>query len=228
MSYLKATSAIIVAAGKAKRFGTLKQFVNIAGKPLLYHAVLPFQKCKDIDRIIIVVPEQSVSFVRQMVVKFKLSKVSEVVAGGRLRQDSVQNGLEFVSSGIAVVHDGVRPFVKRSLISSGVRLCRKHKAVVFGLPVLETVKIVKRGRVLKTIERSNLYVIQTPQFFDAGLLKEAYRGIRSGHREFTDDAAVVEHAGAQVYLFPGSKDNVKITYRDQLAELTKLKKRVRS
>jgi len=158
----------------------------------------------------------------KMVLKYRFRKVVDVVPGGRLRQDSVQSGLRLISDGIVAIHDGVRPFITKALLQKGIKLCRRYKAVVFGLPVSETIKKVNGHRVIKTVARGDLYAIQTPQFFDVKLLKMAYKKSGIQHREFTDDAAVVENAGHPVYIFEGLIQNIKITYRKQLQRIDKI------
>ncbi len=218
----KGVSAVIVAAGRGRRFGGMKQFFNLKGKPLIYHTIKPFISERMITNIILVVPEERCESVSRMIIRDNFKKRIDVVAGGRLRQDSVYKGLSLVEGGIVAVHDGVRPFVTKGLIRRGVRLCKRYRAVIFGLPISDTVKKVKGNRVVKTLARDSLYLIQTPQFFDAQLLKKAYEKIRRSGRVFTDDSAVVEYYGHPVYIFEGEEKNIKITYRHQLQMIDKI------
>ncbi len=186
------------------------------GKPLVYHSIRVFDLIGAIRRIVLVVPREKLNWVASFVLRERFTKPVDIIAGGRLRQQSVQNGLDLVNTGYVAIHDGVRPFVSAALVRKGIRLVRKYKAVVFGCPVTETVRRVKRQRSLGTIDRAGMYATQTPQFFEVMMLRKAFKmGLRKA-RVFTDDAAVVEAAGVPVHLFRGQKDNEKITYRHQL------------
>ena len=184
---------------------------------------MSFQNNKRINSIIIVVPKNKMDFAKQLIKKFKLKKVIKVVSGGKRRQDSVLNGLAQVKKqqGIVLIHDGVRPLITQSLINKGIKLCKKHKAVIFGIPVEETVKESRNHRVLRTVPRKNLFLIQTPQFYDVQLLKKAIKTAVLS-REYTDEAAILEAQGIQVHLFQGQLDNIKITRKEDLKLIEKL------
>lgn len=204
--------ALIVAAGQGRRFGQEKQFTLIHDRPVLIHTLLVFQKCSVIDTITLVVPRPRIAFTKQLTKKWGITKLRHVIAGGRRRQDSVQNALKRMKAqtGIIIVHDGVRPCLTPALVRRGINLCQRHRAVITGRPVSETIKEVKKNRVIKTVPRRNLYLIQTPQFFDIALLKKAYAKA-DGAREYTDEAAVLEALGIPVYHLLGDAMNIKIT-----------------
>ncbi|GAH53202.1 unnamed protein product, partial [marine sediment metagenome] len=126
---------------------------------------------------ILVVPKRKIETTTQLIKRFKLEKVKKIVAGGKRRQDSVLKGLNQLKrqSGIVLIHDGVRPLVAQSLIDKGIKLCKRHKAVIFGTAIDDTVKETKNRRVVRTVPRRNLFLVQTPQFFDIKLLKKAFR-----------------------------------------------------
>ncbi len=223
--FFMAIYAVIVAAGKGKRFGGFKQFVNFQGKPLLIHTAKIFERNSLVDSIIIVAPGKMLKRAEELIKKYRVTKVYSVVPGGKRRQDSVFKGIKAVKdkSGIAIIHDAVRPFVSQNLINRGIKLCRKYKAVIFGTPIFDTVKLVRRNKVVETIPRISPYAIQTPQFFDFECLMSAYRNVDLKKIEFTDEAAIVESAGLPVFVFRGESENRKITTRHDLKILGRAK-----
>jgi 2-C-methyl-D-erythritol 4-phosphate cytidylyltransferase len=214
---------IIVAAGRGKRFGGAKQFYLINGRPLLYYSIAQFEKNKDISSIIVVVPKQTVITVNKCIREWEMHKVRRVVAGGKRRQDSVYSGLQTIHArnGIVVIHDGARPYVPQRIISRGLRLCRRYKGVICGLPIGDTVKCVQKNHVKHTVPRAQLYTVQTPQFFDLAALRFAYNKA-SGNVPYTDDAALVEAAGIPIHVFKGDYDNIKVTHRQDIKRIFKL------
>ncbi|MGQ9664348.1 MAG: 2-C-methyl-D-erythritol 4-phosphate cytidylyltransferase [bacterium] len=210
--------AIIVGAGKGRRFGGLKQFVNFSGKPLLIHTTEILAKSTLVDRIIVVVPKGLVKKTGNLLKYYGVKKIYAVIAGGRRRQDSVLNGIKAIKgkSGILAIHDAVRPFISEKLIDRGVNLCKKYKAVIFGVPIFDTIKLVKRHRVVLTVPRISPFAIQTPQFFDYEYLVSAYKKVNFEKTEFTDEALIVESAGKPVYVFKGEPGNIKITKKSDL------------
>ncbi len=213
---------IIVGAGKGKRFGGLKQFVEIFGKPLIVHTIACFEKNRAVNKIIIVVPKNMIKKTKKLMKNFGFKKIYRVVPGGERRQDSVLNGFKAIKNeqGIVIIHDAVRPFITQNLINRGIELCKKYKAVIFGIPVFDTVKLVKRNKVLWTVPRISPYLIQTPQLFDIRYLDKAYKKVNFKN-EFTDEAGIVENAGMDVYVFKGESNNIKITTKKDLLFLKK-------
>jgi 2-C-methyl-D-erythritol 4-phosphate cytidylyltransferase len=192
-----------------------KQFLPLGDKPLLAHTLLAFQRSSEIDEIIpILSQEEMESCLRDIIEHYHITKVKTLVAGGRERQDSVMNGLKKIEKGASVVlvHDGVRPFVTADMIKESVELARAGECVVVGVPVKDTIKEVdERGIVRHTLDRNGLWAIQTPQAFPVKVLARAYEESRK-HRIFgTDDAVLVERAGAPVRVIMGSYENIKIT-----------------
>ncbi len=215
--------AIIVAAGKGCRFGGYKQFYPFRGRPLLLYGVERFATNRNISTITVVVPRDKIKYTDKLIKQEKMKKVQTVVSGGLRRQDSVLNALNTIKShsGIVVIHDGVRPVVSERLINRGIRLCKKYKAVIFGTRVYDTLKEVKKNVVVKTVSRAQLYLIQTPQFFEINLIKSAYRNADTSI-EYTDEAALLESLGVPVYLYNGDRFNMKITQRIDLRLLSKI------
>jgi len=209
--------AIIVSAGKGLRFGGghKKQFLSLAGRPVLAYTLDPFEASPLIRSIVLVVEAEDIDFcTREIVQKQGYRKVSQVIAGGRTRQDSVKNGIEAASreADLLLIHDGVRPFVTKEMIESAIAGALQFEAVVFAVPVKDTVKVVdSEGTILRTLERSSLYQVQTPQIFRASLIREAYQRAASEGFLGTDDASLVERMGVKVHILPGSYQNIKLT-----------------
>lgn len=215
--------AVLVAAGKGRRFGGLKQFYSYNDRPLFLYALDNFETNKNINKITVVVPINSIKYVTRTIKEWRFKKVHNIIAGGKRRQNSVLNALNNIktNSGIVIIHDGVRPVVTDKLINKGIKLCRKYRAVIFGSKISDTVKGAKNNRVTRTISRNNLYLIQTPQFFDINLLKNAYKSANLSV-EYTDEAAMLESLEIPVYLFQGDRFNIKITRRNDLKILSKI------
>ncbi len=217
------TLAIIPAGGAGRRMGggVPKQFLPLAGVPVLVHTLRAFQRSPIIDEIFLVVPEGDMAAVRRDFVEgHGLSKVTAVIAGGTERQDSVANALMQVRDvhGIVLVHDGVRPFVSGELISRVVATADEHGAAAVGVPVRDTVKAVSTaGEVVKTVEREGLWLTQTPQAFRRQLICAAYEKAAQDRFSGTDDSSLVERMGVSVRMIPGDHDNIKLTTPEDLA-----------
>jgi len=212
------TVGIVPAAGIGVHMGANrpKQFLEVNGMPILALTLRTFQDCGAVDRVIVVAPEEDVEYCRGDIVgHFGLDKVMEVVAGGERRQDSVRLGLEVAGEDfdLVVIHDGVRPLVKGELLEKVVLAAGKYGAAVAGLPARETVKEVDEGGlVVRTLDRSGIWLIQTPQAFSTEILRKAHeRAQREGWSEATDDAALVERLGVPVKIVRGSERNIKVT-----------------
>jgi 2-C-methyl-D-erythritol 4-phosphate cytidylyltransferase len=210
--------AIIVAAGAGRRFGGKKQFIKVRERPLFFYAASVFQNHDKIDTITLVVPKSRIRSTRKAIKDAGLSKIRSVVAGGKRRQDSVVNGLRSLrsKSGIVVIHDAVRPLVTQSMLTKGIALCRKRKAVILAVKVSDTVKRVVRRRVQDTLSREDLYLVQTPQFYDLRIIRKAMK--QADFRiEYTDESAILESLGKPVYVCKGDPRNIKVTDRRDLA-----------
>ena len=215
--------AIIVSAGKGHRFmeGKKKQFYLLADKPILAHTLDKFEKCPLIHSILVVVGQEDMDYcLKEIIEKYRYRKVSQIVPGGKRRQESVKNGMDAISkdTDIVVIHDGVRPFVTKEMIEESIQSAVKFQAVVMAMPLKETVKMAQRdGTVLKTLDRESLWQIQTPQAFHANVIKEAYHRATEDGFIGTDDASLVERLGVvKVHILPGSYTNIKITTPEDL------------
>jgi 2-C-methyl-D-erythritol 4-phosphate cytidylyltransferase len=216
------TVVIIPAGGTGRRMGgeIPKQYLSLAGVPILVHTLREFQRSLFVDEIFLVVSEGDVADVqRDMVERYDLSRIGLVIAGGRERQDSVRNALAHVRDehGIILVHDGVRPFVTGELIERAVAGAKEFGAVALGVPVRDTVKEADAaGRVVKTVQREGLWLVQTPQAFRKEVILAAYERAAQDGFYGTDDASLVERTGTPVRMIPGDADNIKVTAPEDL------------
>lgn len=203
---------LIVAGGKGLRMGTElpKQFLPIGGRPVLMRTVEAFYSYDPDMCIVLVLPESQQDYWQHLCVEHGF-KVPHVVAnGGETRFHSVKNGLAFVQeAGVVGVHDGVRPFVSRDVIARCYDLALTEKTVVPVVKVVETVRQLMPDGTSRTMDRERYRLVQTPQVFDAALLKQAYG--QPYTPSFTDDASVVEAYGASICLTEGNRENIKIT-----------------
>lgn len=210
--------AIIPAAGSGTRMGLAKakQFMDLCGKPILAVTLSHFQECSLVDRIVVAVSRGDVDYCRREIVdRYELSKVYKVIAGGKRRQDSVRKGIEAIedSCRLVLIHDGARPLVTTGLIEKVIKAAKDFRAVITGLPVKETVKEIDgKGRVLRSIDRRDLWLIQTPQVFRWEDIHLAHqKTMKHGWDEATDDAFLIEKMGIPVKIIKGEDDNIKIT-----------------
>lgn len=217
-------SAIVLAGGSGSRMKSdkAKQFIEIDGRPLIYYALKVFE-ASIVDEIILVTKQQDINTMREEVVKkYSFNKVRRIVAGGKERYDSVENGLKACDkrNSIIMIHDGARPFVTNAMILTSISEVRRCKACTVGVPVKDTIKVVdEEGYGIETPDRSTLYQIQTPQTFDRKILTEAYSRMRadlsdssSGRVVITDDTMLVEkYLDIRSKVVEGSYNNIKVT-----------------
>jgi 2-C-methyl-D-erythritol 4-phosphate cytidylyltransferase len=212
------TVAVIPAAGAGLRMGggTAKQFLEVDGRPIMALTLEKFQACPLIDSITLVVPLAEISYCKSEIVeRYNLDKVENIILGGERRQDSVRFGLE-ASNGeyeLVVIHDGVRPFIDMDLIERSIEAAKIHRAVITALPAKETVKKVdKSGFVIKTYERRDVWLVQTPQVFMYKDIMSAHeKAVSEAWEDVTDDASLIERLGIPVKVIPGSEYNIKVT-----------------
>lgn len=211
---------ILVAAGRGERMGTdrPKAFLELAGRPLLLRCALVFAEAPSVGGIVAVVPETLVEEARTLL--NPVHKPTTVVAGGARRQDSVLEGLKQVPEGfdgVILVHDAARPLVDVVTIEAVVREAGTAGAALPVLPVVDTIKRVREGRIVETVDRGELGAAQTPQGFRVRLLVEAYEAVFRDHLTITDESMAVERLGAPVRAVAGSVRNRKITTPEDLA-----------
>lgn len=206
---------ILVAAGRSERMeGIDKVFVPLMGRPLVVWPLTAFKKCDDVDAVIVVAAD--VGRMRALVREWRFDKVSDVVAGGETRQESVRAGLEAArDAGIVVVHDAARPLVTPEIIADGIAIARETGAAICAVPATDTVKQVAGDPpvVQATPDRSGLWLAQTPQVFDRALLLDAHQRATD---VATDDSALVEATGHAVRVYRGTSWNIKVTTPDDV------------
>ena len=204
---------IIVAGGKGLRMGSdiPKQFLPIAGKPVLMRTLERFRAYSSTLQIVLVLPEAQQDYWKQLCKQYDFKVDYQLANGGQTRFHSVQNGLALVpddAEGVVGVHDGVRPFPNIDVIRNCYDTARSAKAVIPVIPVVETVRQLKSEGSI-TVPRDQYRLVQTPQAFDIQLLKAANR--QPYNDGFTDDASVVESYGHAITLVEGNRENIKIT-----------------
>lgn len=210
-------SAVLVGAGLGLRMGgpVKKPFLQIRGKPIFLHTIERFCQIGTITEIILVVGETEIKLLHeQWQDTLDACKVKKIVAGGKRRQDSVYNGLckTGTDAGIVLIHDIVRPLVRREYIEAVIHKAKEYHAAILATPMKATVKEVGNDlRIQRTIPRNNLWMAQTPQGFKRELILNVFNQFKNAEREFTDDAEMVEKAGHPVYIVPGTDENIKIT-----------------
>jgi len=219
--------AIVPAAGLGTRLGsdTNKPFQILGGKPLVVWALETLESVDEIEEIIPVLKKEDVDMGIKVFRSYNISKAKRVAKGGKERQDSVYNGLKLIEDKtcIILIHDGVRPFIEKSLIKKSIRdmvESLKDKkgcdGVVLGVPVKDTIKEAESGIIKRTMKRDSMWAIQTPQVFPYIKISTAYeKSVKEGYYS-TDDAALMERYGDKIKVIMGSYRNIKITTPDDL------------
>lgn len=207
-------SAVVAAAGASTRMaGQDKLLIELGDRPVLAHTLLALDKCPEIAEIVIVTRQEKMNDIAQLVTTYRVGKVTNIVQGGATRLESVYSGVQNVSphTKLIAVHDGARPFVTENIVSLAVTAALKFSAAAPAVPVTSTVKRALNGMVVKTLDRNELFEIQTPQIFDAALLKAALQNAVDKKLYITDDCMAVEALGCPVRLTTGTRDNIKLT-----------------
>ena len=213
--------AVIVGAGEGKRMeaAARKQFVKIAGRPIIAYTLDVFEKTPLVDHMVIVVPRDAIDWVRdEIVAEYGYKKVHAIVYGGESRQESVYNRLKALKPGTqrVIIHDSVRPLVSETLIRRVLDASQKSGAAITGVPAKDTVKRVESGEIVGTLDRRLLWLAQTPQCFRFDTLMNAHTKAHGQHTDATDDASLVEKAGIKVAVAVGSYSNLKMTSPEDL------------
>ena len=207
---------VIVAAGSGSRMkmNINKQFIKLNDKEIIAHTIEKFYNHKNIDEIVVVIKEEEGSYFKNGILnKYNFNNI-KIAFGGNERQDSVYNGLKALNENceIVLIHDGARPFVSDQIINSCIEEAKNHNAVVVGVPVKDTIKVINENNdIVDTPERSNLWAVQTPQTFNYDILVKSYEDAFKGGFYGTDDAMLVERIGYRVKMIEGSYNNIKIT-----------------
>ena len=232
---LNNVTAILTAAGKGSRFrklsgstsNTPKQFIRIFNKPVILYSLLTLQKCPLINRIIITSAKENFEYLHGVAAKNKITKLDKLVEGGNTRAESVRNAflqIENPKNILVLIHDAARPNITVSLVEKIISEAKKSGSVITGSRLTETIKRSENGRVIETLDRKNLWSVQTPQVFPYTILKKSYSKIKNLTKLslFTDESSLIENAGFKVKIMEGSKDNIKITTPEDLDLVKKM------
>ena len=210
--------ALIVAGGSGNRMNqTLpKQFLELAGKPILMHTFEAFQRFDPTIGFILVLPENQFEYWKQMCTTYKFNIPHQLAPGGAVRFESVKNGLNLIDEdGIVFIHDGVRPLVSRQTLQNCLNGTLEKGNALPVIPVSESVRFIDESK-SRALDRSKYFLVQTPQTFKVSVIKEAYTQPYSDW--FTDDASVLEHSGTIINTVNGNRENIKITYPEDLIQ----------
>jgi 2-C-methyl-D-erythritol 4-phosphate cytidylyltransferase len=207
---MRLVTAIIVAAGEGKRFGSSKQFALLWGKPVLDWSIERLAVHPEVAEIVLVLPDED----KKEEFLHRHKKLCAVTSGGPKRQDSVWRGFERVDSrrtGLVLIHDGVRPLISQDIITRVIVEARRSGAAIPAVPLEDTIKEVARGEVIRTLDREGLFRVQTPQGFSYSLLEKALRQAQEEGYYGTDEAGLVERVGHKVTVVAGDPRNIKVT-----------------
>ena len=210
------TVALIVAGGSSERFGgeLPKQFVEIAGKPLLSHTISKFEQADSIDEIVLVVAEEYLQYTTEHIIDpYHFHKVIKVVSGGQTRRQSVLKGLQALSANtdFVAIHDAARPLISVNDINRVTEVAQKEKSALLAVQSVDTVKFSSDTYIEKSIDRKKIYSAQTPQVFAYNQIKEAHESFDGDESLITDDASLLELQHIQVKLVEPTSYNFKIT-----------------
>lgn len=208
--------ALIVAGGKGTRIksATPKQFIELNGKPVLFHTLEAFHRYSSSLHIVLVLPDDDMATWKDLVKKHGFALPVTLQSGGDTRFQSVKRGLEKIpGSGLVAIHDGVRPLVSEDIIGASFRLAAVHGTAIAAVRLKESLRMTDQDTT-RAVDRSKYRLIQTPQTFDLDLIRKAYE--MKEDLSLTDDASVAEHAGHLISLFEGSYENIKITTAEDL------------
>jgi 2-C-methyl-D-erythritol 4-phosphate cytidylyltransferase len=213
-------TAIIVAAGDSRRMGFAKLFATIAGKPVIAHTIRAFERAGCVGGIIVVAREDRLGEIKKIVRDEKLKKVRSIITGGKHRQDSVRAGLDHLeaTARYVAIHDAGRPLITAEQIELVLEQCRIYAAASLAEPISDTLKYADAEFfVTGSVDRHQLYAMQTPQVFERRLIEDAYRAVYAENASVTDEVSAVERLGRKVVLVPNTDLNFKITYPRDLA-----------
>lgn len=208
--------ALIVAGGSGSRMKNTvpKQFIKLAGKPVLMHTFNAFLRFDRAINFILVLPETQVEYWKNLCRKYNFSVPHQLALGGTSRFQSVKNGLDIIKDeGIVFIHDGVRPLVSEQTLENCWQVANKKGNALPVVPVTESVRLVDENR-SRALDRSKYYLVQTPQTFKINRIKKAYK--QKFSKLFTDDASVLENLGEHIYTVEGNRENIKITFPEDL------------
>jgi 2-C-methyl-D-erythritol 4-phosphate cytidylyltransferase len=213
--------AVIVAAGRGTRFGGPKQFVEIAGTPMVGWSLRTFAAMPEIAEIAIAIEREWIERMQELASRFAAAREVRIVEGGATRQESVRRGIDGLSDRVdgVLVHDGARPLVQPEDVRAGMRETRAGRGAVLASPVVDTIKIVDAATMVvrQTLDREELWAAQTPQFATKRDIVRAHEHARANGIEATDDVALLEAIGVEVVVVRSGSQNFKVTHSHDVA-----------
>ncbi len=218
--------AVITAGGSGSRMNLSlpKQFVDIAGKPLLLHTIKAFLNYDPTVELVVVLPELFISLWEKICAEHKFTHKHTLAIGGPTRFHSVKSGIKNVPEGVLVaIHDGARPLVSKKTIENTFKFAEKYGNAVAAIEVTDSLR-TKDHAISKPLPRHQVRIVQTPQCFNSDLIKEAYN--QNFREDFTDDATVLESMGYTIRLVEGNKENIKVTTTEDLVYAEALLKKI--
>lgn len=206
-------AAVVAAAGSSSRMGEDKVMLPLGEEPVIVHTVRALEQCPLISELVVVTREALLVPVAQLCRDYGFTKVTKVIRGGATRGESVLLGVREITCDpqLIAIHDGARPFLSPEVADAVIRQAQAGGAAAPALPLKDTIKQVRDGLVERTVDRSDLYAVQTPQVFDADLIRAALQQALTDGAELTDDCSAVERLGMKVVLTRGSEENIKLT-----------------
>ena len=206
-------TAVVVAAGASSRMGKDKLFLPLDGVPVLARTLAALNAADAVDELIVVTQPEKLEKVAAMKAQYGLDKLSKVVVGGASRTESALAGASEADprAKIICIHDAVRPFVTSNIIADAVHYAVLYQSAAPAVPVKDTIKVASDGVVSETPDRAQLFAVQTPQAFQADIIKAALSAALRDGVSYTDDCAAVEALGVKTYLCRGSEENIKLT-----------------
>ena len=217
---MPAVSAIVVSGGNSVRMGQNKQFICLNGMETIALSIRVFESVEEVKETVVVTRCEDLERVKQLCHNYGFKKVSAVVGGGETRQQSVRNGIRATSEQAEyyAIHDGARPLVLQKDVQRVIADAVHYGAASLGVPVKDTIKqISDSGMIVQTLDRSALYITQTPQVFERSLYLKGLALSQERSLEFTDDCQLAELVGADVYMTKGSYTNIKLTTPEDVA-----------
>ena len=206
-------SVVVVAAGSSTRMGQNKILAQLAGVPVIMHSLRTFEAIEEVGEIIVVTQEDMIPQIGALCHEYRLNKVKKIVRGGANRAESSRLGTLEVNcdAQVIAIHDGARPLVTEPVIREVIHRGLETGAAAPAIPVKDTIKLADKGIVEKTLDRSQLYAVQTPQVFESSLIRAALQKAIEDEAEVTDDCSAVERLGMKVSLTTGDERNLKLT-----------------
>lgn len=212
-------SVVVVAAGSSERMGSDKMLMTLGAKPVIIRTLMAFQQSPMVDDIVVVTRQEKIMGLADMIKLYDISKVTQVISGGATRMESALAGVSAVKEGakLIAIHDGARPLVTQGVIRRVVEAANEHMAAVPAVPCVDTMKQVNQeGVVIGSVDRSSVVRVQTPQVFDADLIKGALSRAVEKNLPLTDDCSAMEMMGVKTYVVEGDAGNIKLTEPDDM------------